>query len=256
MAQPYSTTAQVLNRVLTTLISSARWNVTDPGSLAVQDITYVALDVGTGPLTVSYTGGATAGSEVVSVSGRAITIQIQTGVSTATQVLAKFNASAAATALASASITGTPGTAQVLTGAPVIITGDVAQRIGEADRVIDAKLAGFEVALPFTTNPPLLQDLSVAYARYACFRDLYTAGDPKGKNTAADYYLAEFDGKWKAIEDGLIKLVDSTGAQVAMTKFATLTTPYPTVPGVSDDVNPNFPSGPYPDPPGIGYPIS
>lgn len=53
-----------------------------------------------------------AGSEVVTVSGSAITVQLQGGVSTATQVHAKLNASAPALALATNAITGTGSHAQ------------------------------------------------------------------------------------------------------------------------------------------------
>lgn len=133
------------------------------------------------------------------------------------------------------------------------LTGDVAARIGEADREIDARLAGLEVPLPFATNPPILKDLSVSYARYACFRDLYGAGDPTGKNPQAERYMAEFEKKWKAIQDGWMKLLDSNSLPVATTKFATLTIGYPECAAGGRDEYPNYPSGPYPDPPGIGY---
>lgn len=83
--------------------------------LEVQDITYTAAEVGSAgnDITITYTGGATAGAEVVSVTGTDISIQIEDGVSTATQVKAAFDAKAEAVALASATITGTAGDAQV-----------------------------------------------------------------------------------------------------------------------------------------------
>ena len=73
-------------------------------------------------ITLAYTAGATAGAEVVSVSGNAISIQIQTGVSTATQVKTAFDLVAAATALATCATTGVASTAQV-TSAAVRMTG-------------------------------------------------------------------------------------------------------------------------------------
>jgi hypothetical protein len=81
----------------------------------VQDITYTAVTSGSAgtEVSVAYVAGGTAGAEVVTVTGSAISIQIEDGVSTATQVKAKFDASTAAVALASAAITGTAGTAQV-----------------------------------------------------------------------------------------------------------------------------------------------
>lgn len=57
-------------------------------------------------ITITFTGGATAGAEVVTVNGNAITIQIQDGVSTATQVKTAYDLVAAATALATVAIVG------------------------------------------------------------------------------------------------------------------------------------------------------
>lgn len=94
-------------------------------SKIVQDITYTAASYGTvgNSVTVAYTDGATAGSEVVTVTGTAISIQIESGVSTATQVKAAFDLSAAAVALAAASITGTAGDAQVAATAVALESG-------------------------------------------------------------------------------------------------------------------------------------
>ncbi len=197
--------------------------------------------------------GGTAGAEVVAVAAAAVTVKIQSGVSTATQVLAAVSASAAALALLSASITGTAGTAQVSTSLPLLVTGDIAQRIAEGDRKIDARLAGLEISLPFAANPPAIQDISVAYARYACFRDLYASGDPSKGNPQADRYLKEYEDLWTQLKEGWAKLVDSSGAQVAATKFSVLTIGYPQ-PSRNQDMYPNFPSGPYPDPPGVDWP--
>jgi hypothetical protein len=54
-------------------------------------------------ISIAFTSGATAGAEVVSVSGNAISVQIQSGVSTVTQVRTAINASTPAAALVSAS---------------------------------------------------------------------------------------------------------------------------------------------------------
>ena len=85
-------------------------------SVVVLDLTFTAVaDLGQdgNSITVALTSGGTAGAEVVTVSGTAISIKIESGVSTATQVKAAFDASAAATALASCAISGTGSTAQV-----------------------------------------------------------------------------------------------------------------------------------------------
>lgn len=131
------------------------------------------------------------------------------------------------------------------------VTGDVAKRISEGDNEIDGRLAGLEVALPFTTNPPALQDLSVMYARYACLRDMWTASSPKDAKELYQAYKDEFEAKFKRLQDGWARLVDSTGAVVVSAKFATVTVDYPTTAAGVVDMYPNYPSGPYPDPPGV-----
>jgi hypothetical protein len=73
-------------------------------------------------ITLAYTAGATAGAEVVSVTGNAISVQIETGVSTVTQVRTAINADAAAAALVTA--TGTSGNT-VATAAATACTGGV-----------------------------------------------------------------------------------------------------------------------------------
>lgn len=73
-------------------------------------------------ITVAYTGGATAGAEVVTVVGSAISVQIENGVSTITQVRTAVNASAAAAALVVA--TGTSATV-VATATATSLAGGV-----------------------------------------------------------------------------------------------------------------------------------
>lgn len=73
-------------------------------------ITAVAgLGAGGNSITLTYTTGGTAGAEVVSVVGNDISVQIQSTVSTITQVRTAINAFPAAAALVTA--TGTSGTA-------------------------------------------------------------------------------------------------------------------------------------------------
>lgn len=81
----------------------------------VQDLTYTAVKGGApgNLISITYTTAGTAGSEVVTVTGNAISVKIASGTSTATQVRAAINASAAAIALVTCTITGTGATAQV-----------------------------------------------------------------------------------------------------------------------------------------------
>lgn len=96
-----------------------------PATLVLQDLTYTAAKGGTpgNSITIQYTNTATAGAETCMVTGNAIVIGIQSGTSTATQVKAKFDITAAATALASVAISGTGGTAQVTAGATALASG-------------------------------------------------------------------------------------------------------------------------------------
>lgn len=78
-------------------------------SLIVQDLTYEALLAGAAgdEITITYTGGATAGAEVVTVSGNSISVQIENNVSTATQVRTAVLADVDAAALVNVTVSGT-----------------------------------------------------------------------------------------------------------------------------------------------------
>jgi len=106
-------------------------------SLAVQDITYtfIAANSFDNTYTLEYTPGATAGSEVVTIAGTVIEVQIETGVSTATQVKAAWDASPAASAI-NAAITGAASDPQVVFG-PTNFAGGI-----DAGRTLAAYLDG------------------------------------------------------------------------------------------------------------------
>jgi hypothetical protein len=108
------------------LAGNAIWNSAVASSLVVQDLTYTADTAGEAGdlISITYTGGGTAGSEVVSVVGNAISVQIQTGVSTATQVKAAVDADVTASALISVAITGVGATAQVVAAAAFLAGGE------------------------------------------------------------------------------------------------------------------------------------
>lgn len=92
-------------------------------SVTIQTLTYTADATGQSgnSITIAYTAGATAGSEVVTVTGNAISVQIATGVSTGTQVKAAVDASIAAAALVN--VTGASGTAQTAPVTATYLTG-------------------------------------------------------------------------------------------------------------------------------------
>lgn len=90
-----------------------------------QGITYTAVARGTAGngITVTLTSGGTAGAEVVTVVGSAISVQIESGVSTRTQVKTAIDGAAAAAALITVSVVsgGTAATA----AAAVTLAGGV-----------------------------------------------------------------------------------------------------------------------------------
>lgn len=134
------------------IVGKATFHLRTVGTLAVQDLTYtsVVLDADANLISIAYTGGATAGSEVVSVVGNAISIQIETGVSTATQVKAAFDLVAGAIALATVAVSGTGGTAQVVAAAAFLAGGtDDSWAIDEAPGVASIAITG---AGHFTMN--------------------------------------------------------------------------------------------------------
>jgi hypothetical protein len=93
----------------------------------LQDLTFTSPATGTGgnAVSITYTTGAVAGAEVVTVNGSAVSIQISNGVSTATQIRAAFIAVPAAVALSTCTISGTGSNAQkTVNAAPM--TGAVA----------------------------------------------------------------------------------------------------------------------------------
>lgn len=88
--------------------------------LIVQDLTYIAVTAGLAgdAITIAYTTGGTAGSEVVSVVSNTVSVQIQSGTSTATQIRTAILASVPATALVSATVTGTGSNTQTAPSGP------------------------------------------------------------------------------------------------------------------------------------------
>lgn len=100
-------------------------NAAVKASKVIQDLTFTAVKGGQSGnnITIAYTTGGTAGSEVVTVNGNAISIQIQSGTSTASQIRTAFNLVAAAIALASCAVSGTGSNPQTSTGATNLISG-------------------------------------------------------------------------------------------------------------------------------------
>jgi len=117
--------SRVSFEVVSTMTSTAKTaaaGIVAVGTLGGVTYTAVALSSGLNSagnlISVAYTAGGTAGAEVVTVVGNAISVQIQSGVSTITQVRTAVNASVAAAALVTA--TGTSATTVATTAATLI----------------------------------------------------------------------------------------------------------------------------------------
>lgn len=106
-------------------LDQASTGVAQFASLVKADLTFTADVAGQAGnnISIDYTPGGTAGAEAVTVVGNAISVQIETGVSTATQVKAAIDGSAPAAALVAVAITGTGSNAQSATGAAEYLSG-------------------------------------------------------------------------------------------------------------------------------------
>jgi len=95
-------------------------------SVTIQDLFFEAIEPGEGgnSFTITYTGGGTAGSEVVTNSGADISVQIQSGVSTATQVKAALDAYITFASNATVTITGTGSNPQTTQGPTSLAGGE------------------------------------------------------------------------------------------------------------------------------------
>lgn len=102
-------------------LSYVEWTPAQAARVTIQNLEYQAVASGTGgnSITVAYTTGGTAGSEVVSVIGNAISIQIQSGVSTAAQIAARVAASLPASALVTTAFKPSPANSTNTQTAPV-----------------------------------------------------------------------------------------------------------------------------------------
>lgn len=171
-------------------------------TLTEQDLTFTWIQPGSynNGYTLEYTSGGTAGSEVVSISGFAITVQIDSGVSTATQIKAALDAVPSVISNITTTISGTGSNAQTTFGPTNFAGGDDAGRKQAAYLDGDVEITGgltFGGSLSigslnaFTNlsmidgggNPTsahsLISGLTVAA------NDTLTTGDTFGVNTAA-----------------------------------------------------------------------
>jgi hypothetical protein len=97
-----------MTRKLTCLAGSFTMTTQVQAAQTAQSITWTAVAYGTAgnSITIAYTTGGTAGAEVVTVTGSAISVQIESGVSTIDQVVAAVAGSIPAAALITSASSG------------------------------------------------------------------------------------------------------------------------------------------------------
>lgn len=123
-------------------------------SLVIQDLTITSsvAPSGSATYTLAYTAGGTAGSEAVTLVGNALSVQIESGVSTATQVKAALDAYPALAAAATAVISGTGSNAQVTQAATSFVYA-TALVSGFSDVVMEVMNEDLIIAFNNTTAP-------------------------------------------------------------------------------------------------------
>jgi hypothetical protein len=106
-------------------------------SAVIQDITYSAAAVGVAGnlISIAYTSGGVAGSELVTVTGNAISVKIADGVSTALQIKTAIDNSPAAD-LVTDQITGIGSNPQYTTAA-VLLTDGAGEPVSAANKLVD-----------------------------------------------------------------------------------------------------------------------
>jgi len=156
-------------------------------------VTYTAVALASGlnsagnAYTVAYTAGGTAGAEVVTVVGTAISVQIQSGVSTITQVRTAVNASGAAAAIVTA--TGTSATVVTTVAATAISamtspTTGVDSKFNIANNTVTISAHGF-----FTGTVVQATKSGAAF--------------PTGISASTDYFVYKIDANTIALFDTL-----------------------------------------------------
>lgn len=133
----------------------------------VQDIGFAAAATGTSgnSITVAYTTGGVAGQEVVTVVSNAISVQIASGSSTATQIATAINASPAAAALVAATVLGPVTNPQTGPVSPVSLAGGSASSVESVQSAIIRTLNnvyyfGILVDEEYHSTPAVLRALS------------------------------------------------------------------------------------------------
>lgn len=111
-------------------------------SRTIQDLTYTAVDPTNTSITIIYNNTGVAGSEVVSVASNAISISMQSGMSTAAQIKVAVVNSAAASLLVAPVLSGIGSTAQTFF-TPAVSLSDYVCLLSLSETTTDSQLSVF-----------------------------------------------------------------------------------------------------------------
>ena len=153
-------------------------------AVSYQDVRYTSKNLGTlyNTITITYTSGGTAGSEVVTVVGKAISVKIESGVSTADQIISKITASTAASALVSANRVAAGSETQLVTGVVDTLSGGT-----NAGETIQYLYAIYDFGMGTSTVTDLkIGDTPLTTDSFLDFE--YNFVDPLSPTTPADVY--------------------------------------------------------------------
>ncbi len=185
-------------------------------SVVIQDITYEFNEAGSfnNSFTMEYVSDVLAGAEYFSISGNDITCHIESGVSTATQVKAAFDATPNLSTAASATITGTASDPQV-TEAQTPFAGGVDPGTAIAARFIgDVQITG---SLSFTGG--------LSIGQLSSFATIDLATLPGGVNSV-DTLITQPTVAANATISGLDLLGVNTAMLLSMGDNSTVTTSF------------------------------
>lgn len=134
----------------------------DKARLRIQSVTFESLVPGNigNSTSVNFLSGGTAGSELVLVSGRDITVVIQSGTSTAAQVVNSINNNAAAKALVTVFVSGSNGDILLATTSSARLSGgvDAGDAVQNLHAIYDFGLGKMKISDLMIGDTPLTSD--------------------------------------------------------------------------------------------------
>ncbi|TXH08964.1 MAG: hypothetical protein E6R04_09725, partial [Spirochaetes bacterium] len=168
--------AEIFQPMSTVLTANA-----DFKSETIQSIRYQTRRGVAGTVTVAYTNTGTAGSEVVTVVGNAISVAIQSGVSTADQVRRAVEAKPEATALVLTEILeGQTATAQTTVGATSLNSDTTITVASTSGFLLPATAEGFDTYIRI--NDEIIQYTGLTDTTFTgCTREAFVLTDPRAR---------------------------------------------------------------------------